>query len=55
MKGKPKSITISQDGVKWYCFVLCEYTVPDKAKEYDNVVGCDVDLKKFATKICKYN
>ena len=49
MKGKPKSITISQDGGKWYCSVLCEYTVPDKAKECDNVVGCDVGLKEFAT------
>jgi putative transposase len=49
MKGKPKSITISQDGNKWCCSVLCEYTVPDKEKEYDNVVGCDVGLKEFAT------
>lgn len=49
MKGKPKSITISQDGGKWYCSVLCEYTIPDKAKECDNVVGCDVGLKEFAT------
>ena len=49
MKGKPKSITISQDGGKWYCSVLCEYVVPDKAKECDNVVGCDVGLKEFAT------
>jgi len=49
IKGKPKSITISQDGDKWYCSVLCEYTIPDKAKECDNVVGCDVGLKEFAT------
>jgi len=49
MKGKSKSITISQDGGKWYCSVLCEYVVPDKAKECDNVVGCDVGLKEFAT------
>jgi len=49
MKGKSKSITISQDGGKWYCSVLCEYAVPDKAKECDNVVGCDVGLKEFAT------
>jgi len=49
MRGKSKSITISQDGGKWYCSVLCEYTVPDKAKECDNVVGCDVGLKEFAT------
>lgn len=49
MKGKSKSITISQDGGKWYCSVLCEYVVPDKAKECGNVVGCDVGLKEFAT------
>lgn len=49
MKGKPKSITISQDGNKWYCSVLCEYTVPDRAKKCDGVVGCDVGLKEFAT------
>lgn len=49
MKGKPKSITILQDGDKWYCSVLCEYTIPDKAKKCDNVVGCDVGLKEFAT------
>lgn len=48
MKGKPKSITISQDGDKWYCSVLCEYTIPDKAKECDNIVGCDIGLKEFA-------
>lgn len=48
MKGKPKSITISQDGDKWYCSVLCEYTIPDKAKKCDNIVGCDVGLKEFA-------
>jgi len=49
LKGKPKSITISQDGNKWYCSVLCEYTIPDKEKRYDNVVGCDAGLKEFAT------
>lgn len=48
MKGKSKSITISQDGDKWYCSVLCEYTIPDKAKKCDNIVGCDVGLKNFA-------
>lgn len=49
MKGKPKSITISRDDNKWYCSVLCEYTVPDRAKKCDNVIGCDVGLKEFAT------
>lgn len=48
MKGKPKSITISQDGNKWYCSVLCEYNINDKEKRCDNIVGCDVGLKEFA-------
>lgn len=49
LKGKPKSITISQDGNKWYCSVLCEYSILDKEKRFDNIVGCDVGLKEFAT------
>jgi len=49
MKGKPKSITISQDGNKWYCSVLCEYNISEQEKRYNNVVGCDVGLKNFAT------
>jgi len=49
MKGKPKSITIVQDGSKWYCSVLCEYNTPEKEKKFDNIVGCDVGLKEFAT------
>jgi len=49
MQGKPKSITISQDGDKWYCSVLCEYNINDEEKNLDNVVGCDVGLKEFAT------
>jgi len=49
LKGKPKSIAISQDGNKWYCSVLCEYNISDKEKGLDNVVGCDVGLKEFVT------
>lgn len=49
LTGKPKSITISQDGDMWYCSVLCEYLISDKEKSFDNVVGCDVGLKEFAT------
>lgn len=47
MRGKPKSITISQDGNKWYCSVLCEYKIPEKEKKTDNIVGCDVGIKNF--------
>lgn len=48
LKGKPKSITISQDGNNWYCSVLCEYTIKDKEKQKDNIIGIDVGLKEFA-------
>jgi len=49
IKGKPKSITISQDGGKWYCSVLCEYEIKESKKKADTIVGCDVGLKEFAT------
>jgi len=49
MKGNPKSITISQDGNKWYCSVLCEYEIIEKEKGFTDIVGCDVGLKEFAT------
>jgi len=49
LKGKPKSITIKQDGNKWYCSVLCEYEVKEKKKKSKNIVGCDVGIKEFAT------
>jgi len=49
LEGKPKSITISQDGNNWYCSVLCEYDVKEQEKKSDNIVGCDVGLTEFAT------
>jgi len=49
MKGKPKSITISQDGSKRYCSVLCEYEIKESKKKVDTIVGCDVGLKEFVT------
>ncbi|HUW23277.1 MAG TPA: RNA-guided endonuclease TnpB family protein [bacterium] len=49
LQGKPKSITISQDGDQWYCSVLCEIEIPDIEKSTDNIVGVDVGLKNFAT------
>jgi len=48
MEGKPKSITITQDGDHWYCSVLCEVIVKEKKFEKDNLVGIDVGLKNFA-------
>jgi len=49
LRGKPKSITVSQDGNKWYCSVLCEYEIKEKKKKNKNIVGCDVGIKEFAT------
>jgi len=48
LQGKPKHITISQDGNNWYCSVLCEYEVEKQEKKMDNIVGIDVGLKEFA-------
>jgi putative transposase len=48
LQGKPKSITISQDGDKWYCSVLCEHEIKEQEKKTENVVGIDVGLKEFA-------
>ena len=49
MQGRPKSITISQDGGRWYCSVLCEYEIEEQEKKTDNIVGIDIGLKEFAT------
>lgn len=49
MQGKPKSITVSQDGNNWFCSVLCEYEVKDQEAKPIDVVGIDVGLKEFAT------
>ena len=49
LQGKPKSVTVTQDGNKWYASVLCEITVADQEKKNDKIVGCDVGLKEFAT------
>ena len=49
LQGKPKSITISQDGGRWYCSVLCEYEIEEQEKKTDNIVGIDIGLKEFAT------
>ena len=48
LQGKPKSITISQNGDNWFCSVFCEYDIKDKNKLDKNIVGIDVGLKDFA-------
>ena len=47
LQGKPKKITVSQDGSNWYCSVLCEIKTPEQEKKTENLVGCDVGLKNF--------
>lgn len=49
LQGKPKNITISQDGDNWYCSVLCEIEIEEKEKKTDNIIGVDLDLKEFGT------
>ena len=49
LQGKPKCITVSQDGNQWHCSVLCEYEIKDRKKKTDNIVGIDVGIKEFAT------
>ena len=48
LHGRPKSITITQDGSDWYCSVLCEIDIKEKPFKDDNIVGIDVGLKDFA-------
>ena len=48
LQGKPKSITITQDGNHWYCSVLCEVEIKERENKPDNIVGIDVGLKEFA-------
>lgn len=49
LEGEPKKITITQDGDRWYCSVLCEFDLPDRPKDGSNLVGIDVGLRFFAT------
>jgi len=48
LQGKPKSITITQNGDQWFCSVLCEVSIKEKPKKDKNLVGIDVGLKDFA-------
>jgi len=48
LQGRPKSITITQNGDQWFCSVLCEVTIKEKQKKDKNIVGIDVGLKDFA-------
>jgi putative transposase len=48
-EGKPKSITISQNGDCWYASICCELEIEDKQVKTDNIIGIDLGLKVFAT------
>jgi len=48
LQGRPKSITITQNGDQWYCSVLCEITTKDKPNKNKNIIGVDVGLKDFS-------
>lgn len=49
IKGKPKHITIKQDGEHWYCSVCCELEIKQKEVKVENIIGIDVGLKTYAT------
>jgi len=48
LQGKPKHITITQDGEQWFCSVTCEIKVKEKIKKKDKIIGIDLGLKSFA-------
>jgi putative transposase len=49
LQGKPKHITVLQDGNRWYCSVTCEFEIREKEKKANNLVGVDLGLNAFAT------
>jgi len=48
LQGKPKHITITQDGEQWYCSVTCEIEIKEKPIKSEKMIGIDVGLKTFA-------
>ena len=52
IEGKPKFVTITQDGSQYYVSVTCEIDEKEQIKvalDQANIVGIDVGLKVFAT------
>ena len=49
-EGKPKNLTITQDGNQWYCSVCCELDIPEQeiSTNLGNIIGIDLGLKEFA-------
>ncbi len=53
LQGKPKSITISQDGDKWYCSILCEFEIPDKENDSAPAYRCEIGFCE--TRSCEHS
>ena len=49
IEGTPKSLSISQDGDRWYCSVMCEVEISPPEVKTDDIVGFDLGLKDFGT------
>ena len=52
IEGKPKFLTITQDGKNWNVSITCEIEIKENPKveiEKANIIGIDVGLKTFAT------
>lgn len=47
IQGTPKSLTVTQDGERWFCSVACEVETPDHDVKTDDIVGVDLGLKEF--------
>jgi len=48
LKGKPKNVTISKDGKKWYCSICLEFN-PKLLPKTGKQVGIDLGTVRFAT------
>jgi len=51
LQGKPKSLTVIQDGEQWFVSILCEVNLKEKEKESfdpEKCVGIDLGIKEFA-------
>src|ERR1035437_5803246 len=48
LRGKPKSITITQHGKDWFCTVLCEVNIIEQEMKDENIAGVDLNLIEFA-------
>jgi putative transposase len=48
LQGKPRQITVTQDGDQWYASVMCEMKVAEKKpQKQGNIIGIDVGTRKL--------